>query len=134
MIGVIGRSNFGHTMPLKILEVMQNQLEGLSFNFLYCCCCIFIFIFFFVHCCIDVNARCFLYPASINEMPTPASVFVLIRTSYTKFYNPFRMIRVKLAYCRYSLFTIIKAIQEIKSRIKVVKEDEYSRGLVKIQV
>ena len=78
---------------------MQNQLEGLSFNFRF-----IVVVVFFFHRCVDVNARCFLCPASINEMPTPASVFVFIRTSYKIFYNPFRVIKVKLTYSRYSLF------------------------------
>ena len=45
MIGVNGRSNFGHTMLFKILEVMQNQLEGLSFNFRFIVVVVFFFFF-----------------------------------------------------------------------------------------
>ena len=41
----------------------------------------------------DVNARCFLYPASVSEKPTPDSVLVFIKTSYKIFYNRFRVIR-----------------------------------------
>ena len=78
----------------------SNSKASLSTFFLL----LLLYLYFFFHCCIDVNARCFLYPASINEMPTPASVFVFIRTSYKIFYNPFRMIKVKLTYSRYSLF------------------------------
>ena len=37
-------------------------------------------------------------------------------------------------YCRFHRHTIIKTIQQIKSRIKEVKEDEYSDSLAKIQV
>ena len=42
----------------------------------------------------DVNARCILYLASINEMPAPDAVFVFIKISHKMFYNRFRVIRV----------------------------------------
>ena len=84
----------------------------------------------------DVNVRCFLYPASVSEKPTPDFVFAFIRTSYKIFYNRFRVIRGQSVefFAPIHCFTIIKAIQKIKSRIKEIKEDEYPRGLLKIQV
>ena len=39
-----------------------------------------------------------------------------------------------LVYCRFHCHTIIKTIQQIKSRIKEIKEDEYTNSLAKIQV
>ena len=44
----------------------------------------------------DVNARCILHPASINEMPAPDVVFVFIKISCKIFYNRFRVIRVEI--------------------------------------
>ena len=39
-----------------------------------------------------------------------------------------------LVYCRFHCHTIIKTIQQIKSGIKEIKEDEYTNSLTKIQV
>ena len=64
---------------------MQEPLESISFNSLYC--------FSFGY---DAAARFILYPARINEMPVPIAVFVFInyKISYKIFYNCFRVMRV----------------------------------------
>ena len=69
----------GATRIFKIFQVMQEPLEGISFNFvLYC-------IFF-------MTMSRSLYP--LNEMPAPDAAFVFIKISYKIFYNRFRVIRV----------------------------------------
>ena len=97
---------------------------------------VFFFLLLYFICGDDVDVRCFLYPASVSEKPTPDSVFVFIRTSYKIFYNRFRVIREQSVefFAPIHCFTIIKSIQKIKSRIKEVKEDEYRRDLLQIQV
>ena len=72
---------------------MQEPLEGISSQL-----SLLVFFFFFLLLYFlngdDVNARCILYPASMNEMPAPDAVFVFIKISYKIFNSRFRVIRV----------------------------------------
>ena len=56
--------------------------------------------------------------------------FVTLRFRYFSSHNILPVLHI--AYCQ--CHTIIKTVQQIKSRIKEVKEDEYSNSLAKIQV
>lgn len=73
----------GATRIFKIFQVMQEPLEGISFNF------VFVFI---LYCIFFMTMSRSLYP--INEMPAPDAVFMFIKISYKIFYNRFRVIRV----------------------------------------
>ena len=63
---------------------MQKPLEGMSLNFLHLF--FFLSLLYFLYGDV-VNARCILYPASINEVLAPDTVFVFIKTSYKIFYR-----------------------------------------------
>ena len=83
LVGVVKPQ--GATRIFKIFQVMQQPLEGISFNF----------VFVFIHYCIFFTTMSrSLYP--INVMPAPDAVFVFIKISYKIFYNRFRVIRVSL--------------------------------------
>ena len=73
----------GATRIFKIFQVMQEPLEGISFNFV---------LVFILYCIFFMTMSHSLYP--INEMPAPDAVFVFIKISYKIFYNRFRVIRV----------------------------------------
>ena len=45
-----------------------------------------------------------------------------------------RLVVLVLENCRFLCHTIIETIQQIKARIKEIKEDEYSNSLTKVQV
>ena len=63
---------------------MQEPLEGISFNSIYCFFFFFSLLYFL--CGDDVNARCILYSASINELPAPDSVLVCLLRLVTKYF------------------------------------------------
>ena len=62
---------------------MQERLEGISFNSIYC---FFFFSLLYFLYGDDVNARCILYSASINELPAPDSVLVCLLRLVTKYF------------------------------------------------
>ena len=64
---------------------MQELLEGISFNFA------FVFIH---HCIFFMMMERSLYPASINEIPSPDVMFVFINDKLQIFYNHFMLIRI----------------------------------------